>query len=269
MLQTPPSPTLPVEVFQSYEAVARVEVDRYCGACGYNLLSQPVRIDSRLALPLVRCPECGRYEWAHDPAAGARQWWRRLAVLAFVLWILLLLGGQAVMLSMQAGMTAATIDELTTWGHAPDGDQRFAEHDLTLFVERDTPADFWVPRVLTVILFVSSFAWIALGSAVFPHWRRRALAAWAILWPAPVAIVLYLIVSMDGPLIRPWLATISAQFAFAASAGGLIAAFVGRTTIRWLIRALLPPRLREPFAYLWTVDGLTPHTLVADGRPMA
>src|SRR6478672_8387076 len=50
--------------------IGRVEGDMFCSGCQYNLHGLNVTLDERLQLPIVRCPECGKFH-AAGIATGA------------------------------------------------------------------------------------------------------------------------------------------------------------------------------------------------------
>ena len=52
--------------------VACIDLDRFCEGCAYNLRTLPVYRDERTGIPVVRCPECGRFQSANDASTVAR-----------------------------------------------------------------------------------------------------------------------------------------------------------------------------------------------------
>ena len=70
--------------------IACIDLDRFCGDCGYNLRTLPVYRDDRTGIPVVRCTECGRYQSANDASTALRPWLDRLTLFALGTWVLFL-----------------------------------------------------------------------------------------------------------------------------------------------------------------------------------
>ena len=79
-----------------------IETDQFC-PCGYNLHNARVERDERLGLPVVRCPECGRFAAAGAGSSAQSVWLRRLGTLLLFVWALLL-------------AAVAVAASLATWG---------------------------------------------------------------------------------------------------------------------------------------------------------
>ena len=86
-----------------------IQSDQFC-TCGYNLHGQTVERDERLDLPLVRCPECGRYHPAGHGSTALRPWLARLAAFALAAWVVFLLG---VWIAVTASLTGLLVAGLT------------------------------------------------------------------------------------------------------------------------------------------------------------
>lgn len=61
--------------FEDWPEISRVETDRFCFRCGYNLHQQSVRRDPRTEVLVSRCPECGTFHhlvsWSMRYLAGS------------------------------------------------------------------------------------------------------------------------------------------------------------------------------------------------------
>lgn len=101
--------------FDALPAAAQVQTDRYCTQCGYNLLTQPVRRDTRTNVLLVRCPECGGFEAAADAGTVRRVWLERLGKVLLMGWMLGLCGLIIWLGVLHGVLSYLTLDGLTTW----------------------------------------------------------------------------------------------------------------------------------------------------------
>ena len=60
---------------------AYMERDRFCEGCGYNLRTLPMYRDERTAIPLVRCPDRGRFQPANNTATALRPMPHRVTIM--------------------------------------------------------------------------------------------------------------------------------------------------------------------------------------------
>ena len=78
----------PTRADASGEAIACMELDRFCEHCAYNLRTLPIFRDERTGIPIVRCTECGKFQSANDTATALRPWAHRLTSMLIGLWVL-------------------------------------------------------------------------------------------------------------------------------------------------------------------------------------
>ena len=122
------------------------------------------------------------------------------------------------------------------------------------------------PEVLLVMLAggLTTFAVGCFWAVMILHSsRRRLLIFGAVVMGAVAALMTTFFITLDprwlgqaaveqlGPRIVPYSL---ALFTIAFITGLMI----GRSVVRGLVRAFLPPRLRGSLAFLWTVEGLQP-----------
>ncbi len=69
-------------VLSTEPMVGRIETDRFCDECGFNMRTAPVYRDGRTRLLLARCTECGRIHDAAQLTSAGRVWLTRLGVFA-------------------------------------------------------------------------------------------------------------------------------------------------------------------------------------------
>ena len=68
--------------------IAVIETDAFCEDCGFNLRTQKVWRDERLAISVCRCPECGRHHAAGMRTTAGSAWARRAALGGLVVWLI-------------------------------------------------------------------------------------------------------------------------------------------------------------------------------------
>ena len=78
-------------ILKNAERALHLEVDTFCVECAYNLLGEPVVREERLAIFMVRCPECGRFHPAGIGLTATQPWMNRLAMGLLILWVLIVL----------------------------------------------------------------------------------------------------------------------------------------------------------------------------------
>ena len=99
--------------FDRQPIIARIETDRFCDCCGYNLRTQHVRRDPGTQLLLCRCPECGQLHPVRDQVTAGRVWLNRLGTLALFLWMLVVLPLGFGLGAAQVGISIIPLEELT------------------------------------------------------------------------------------------------------------------------------------------------------------
>lgn len=255
----PPAPP----TFDVLPAAAYVELDRFCGQCGYNLRGQAVKTDPTLRVLLCRCPECGSFTAANDAPLvhrGLSLWQRQMTVIGWALLsVYLLLGPIGGLLGVMVG----TSDDLARM-------KLYEIEEAELSYERDA-IDFqfrtlWVEKQwrLAAASIIGSaalgLATLMLWTVIFPHWPRVAYRLMAVAVPAGCAIsaaILIAYFSRRGmhDALPMW---VLFCMAVAYMAFGQLGALIGRPVARFAARILLPPALRPAMAYLWMVDGKPP-----------
>lgn len=241
-------------------AVAHVDLDRYCGCCGYNLRTLAVYRDEHTGIPLVRCPECGTFHPANDMATALRPWLHRICALALGGWILTLLS-VFFLLGLAAGATTyGTLDELTTYGGTQVtriGNQTTYTYSGGLRVpevREPRPEDKYFVAFMLASSFVNAFLTAMVAVLAFPHWRRH----WYLALVLPLALVANVIAALTWHFEAPHLFTWGIGFIVAHGCvqllGGIVGINAGRPLARLAVRIFLPPRVRPHLAYIWLAD---------------
>ena len=239
--------------------VARIDLDRFCEECGYNLRTLEVRREAHTGIPVVRCPECGRFQSANDASTALRPWLRRATSLLLWVWILAVVGGLFLFGLAEAGLSGATLEELTvhggyttqqinnttvrTWsGYGPlEVDTGY--RDYKLFV--------------TTILSCSFLAALGCGAfvvVVFPHWRRVGYTGLVLVMPIVAGGIVAVVWSQQAPHLFGWGLPYVAAHVCVQLLGGLGGITFGRPLARLAVRVILPPSVRPRLAYLWLAD---------------
>lgn len=260
-----PSPAPAVESldFGALPIVSRVEVDRFCDNCGYNLLTQTVRRDPRTQILITRCPECGRIHPAAQVTTVASVWLRRLAMLGLGTWMLFLANVFFWACVSQIAITYFTLDELTT--HVPKPGT-----PLPVGGNYNPNTQYWLQprhnyRDIEILYAVSAGVSSGLGfvlawgaTVLFPHWRRQAYTVSALAWPVLCGMLVVLIWRTEAPHLLRWGMPYIGGHYLLCCLGGVVAIMIGRPLARLIVRICLPSRARALLAYLWLVDGKTP-----------
>jgi hypothetical protein len=230
------------EQFQQLPVLTNVEIDRFCDGCGYNLRLQPVRRDPRTAVPLCRCPECGRFHAAGDLSTAGRLWLYRATRVLLLLWLMAAWGAATCFVLLQVGIVTLMFDQARLW---------------MLFGARGVPTEAKAAVVGTAVVLslLLGFLTSSICAVGFSHWKWWSFLIAAATWPtlAMLMVWLYMINNMrnqiDQGLPYVWLLLV------ANVVGGLIGIVAGRPFARTMVRALLPHSVWPVLSYLWTIDG--------------
>jgi len=255
-----------VREFDGLPALGRLETDRFCDGCGYNLIMQAVRREPRTQLILCRCPECGRFHAVRDGTLARSVWLRRLGALATVAWIL---GVLAIGLSLaicQGVISYATLDELTTYrpvssqaavNRPPAG--RYMSNVPYERVVREEFRDYGI--MMTFVYggtLATGFVLTLMMAVAMYHWHRMAyVAVSAIVVGGAAALVLY-IWRLDYPHLVVWATRMVVALAAVHLLGGVAGAYGGRPLARLAATLVLPPKPRQALAFLWLADKKLP-----------
>jgi hypothetical protein len=250
----------------------------FCDACLYNLHGLDVTRDDRLNLPVVRCPECGKFHAAGAATGAGRVWLHRLARFLIVLWVGFILVAVALAGLSFFIMCAAEFECFIRrdW-HAAGPAFRGA---YTYTLRPIDASDFGSLAAYLLFRYMIAglslfFGW-CLG-AFLPvflwHVRNRAWFLLILFLPALLGFCMYEVYLADlgsrvgdGDWVYVLIASLR-QFAF-QSAGILAGIAFGRPVARVLLRALLTRKLLQYVRFLWEVDGKTPPSLASPAEPL-
>ncbi len=270
MADKPASDTTPLADFDQQPLVARLETDRFCDHCGYNLHSQAVRRDARTGLLLCRCPECGSFHSARDGVTVGRIWRQRFGTLALFMWVLSVLGMTLILGLAQFGIIISTLEELTTYKEVPLSaagplrpNQQWAVNSSAGTVYMRQPQDVgrdeehfrWLMFALSAVVG-GTFATLLV--VTMHHWRRFGYFVPVALLPAAAAALARWGWSLEAPRLSAWGDSYILGLASANLAAGLLGVRFGRPLARLVVMLVLPPRTRQVLAFLWLADGKTP-----------
>ncbi len=274
------------------ERVSTLIGDRLCIKCGYNLTGQSVVRESHYQMLIVRCPECATVASLQEyPILGV--WAQRWGALLAAAWLVSLLASfliVSLMLStaidsiaysaawplgfeLEQRQTAWQADLPPTQSPSPSYD---GELNITWWRAQNRPellaemggwteiADWSALFGLGWVLAIAIPAGI-LWSAAMLHLRRN----WVLLVTAVATGALTIlfvvreysyysywgVMGKAVEMIGPYFSAMALLFAIVPLAIGV---YFGRPILRVMLRAMLPPRLRGPFAVLWTAEGLNP-----------
>jgi hypothetical protein len=240
--------------------VAYVEVDRYCPTCAYNLRTQPVRRDGPTKLLVARCPECGSFDAVANTMTASKPWLSRLAMLALVIWILVLLWSIFGLSVAQGAVNYAMLEQFTTWqqiaqpapalGNTRPNYQRVLRSD---YLSRD------YGLVMSIAVFGSfalAFILVALLVVACHHWHRLVFVCFALIHTSVVSAFVWQAWKYDVPALFDWGKSYIIGFMIVRLIGALAAVWAGRPLARLTVRVFLPPRIRSTLAFLWLADGL-------------
>lgn len=243
--------------------VGRLETDTFCPHCHYNLVSQAVLRDQRLEILVVRCPECGRFSAAGQGATASRVWLNRLATAFAAAWALflalLLLAATFFLGMMSFGMVMA----FAQFKGAPQVGAPGTPVTYTYYYVARKASDYpnaasdLRTELIVMVAVTFALAFVAGGMVTVLLWHLRGWRRWlALVMPILGCGVAMLIFSMD-PIyesIRPWgRPRIAGAFALELI-GVIVGLQLGRPLVRGILRMLVPPKLRQHFAFLWIID---------------
>jgi hypothetical protein len=236
-----------IKMFDALTISARVEVDRYCEGCGYNMHTQAVKIDPRTGVPICRCPECGRFHAAGDSSTIGRVWLHRAARVALLTWLVVAWGSALAFVIAEAVV-------MLTWREMALRAIMGASLRTDEFI-----AQIAIPITLSALIGLITSSFCAVG---FAHWKWWSYVIAAFIWPVMAMLIVWLVmISSRGQLFYASFGYLSALIG-AHLVGGLIGIVVGRPMARLMVMTLLPPSVWPILAYIWTVDG----KLVPKGR---
>ena len=240
---------------------AYVELDRFCEGCGYNLRTLPVYRDERTEIPVVRCPECGRFQPANDTTTALRPMLHRVTSVLLVVWMLTIIAAFIHLAVAEGALSYATLDELTIHG----GYQSRRITNTTTYTWSGSQGPLQVNRdyadyelFVTMIMTVSFLVAFGVGLftvVVVPHWRRRAYAGLVLALPVVAGALVALIWSKEAPHLFGWGLLYVTSHTGMQMLGGLAGIMFGRPLARVAVRVFLPPGVRPKLAFLWLADG--------------
>lgn len=255
--------------FDQQPAVARVESDRFCDGCGYNLHTQVVRRDGRTQLLLCRCPECGRFHAVRDSVTAGRVWLQRVGTLGLFVWMLLVLAGGFSLGAGQLAVSIGTLDELTTYRptsmpvattSGPGGRMSYSTSNTVWQRQvREEMRQYGAFMALMLgLAFALGFALAALMTITMHHWPRWGYLGPVIVVPVVAGLLTFYIWGNDYAHLRDWAVRYILLDGAANLLGGLVGVLCGRPFARLLATLILPPRVRQVVAFLWLADGKLP-----------
>ena len=240
--------------------VACIDLDRFCEGCGYNLRTLPVYRDAHTGIPIVRCPECGRYQSANDASTVLRPWLHRLTSLLLGAWILVIIAAFFHLGLAEGALSYTTLDELTIRGGSTV--QRINNTTIRTWSGSgplEVRSDYeYYGSFVAMILFGSSLTAFACGMlavVVCPHWPRAAYAGFILAMPILAGGLVAITWRYEAPHLFIWSLPYVAAHAGAQAVGGLAGVIFGRPLARLGVQIFLPPSIRPRLAYLWHADG--------------
>ncbi len=239
--------------------IAHIDLDSFCLHCSYNLRTQPVHRDERTGIPVVRCPECGRFQAANDGATVLRPWLNRVTAAALVVWMLSLLSCIFFLGMGQGALTYATLEELTT--HGGGTVQRINNTTIrtwSSFGPLEVNADFeYYDLFIGAMLSFSALAAFTTGLfmvVAFPHWRKRAYWALAVAITIIASGIVTVAWKQNAPQLFDWGLTYVLSHTGVQLIGAAAGVMLGRPLARRTVRIIFPPSVRPRLAYLWSAD---------------
>jgi len=271
-MQTPATDTDHDERTDAPSLVGRVETDRFCVGCGYNLHTQGVWRDPATQLLVCRCPECGRFDAVGGTVTAGQLWLHRIGLPLLFVWIIIVIGLPVGLLFGHGALVVETLEELTRYQPAstapapttqmtlPSG--QVIAYQANVPWTRQPRGDFPYRRLVIATLLVVAgqlgFCLVAWVAVVAHHWRRWGYWILASLPPLGVGGLVWYIWAHDFPLLRDWATPYVVGLTLANVVGGALGVYLGRPAMRLVLRLTLPPRIRQTLAFLWIADGKPP-----------
>ncbi|HVT82969.1 MAG TPA: hypothetical protein VHM90_20190 [Phycisphaerae bacterium] len=247
--------------------IGKVETDMFCAGCGYNLHMLDVTLDDRLGIPIVQCPECGKFHPAGIATGAGRVWLNRLASFLILHWVLFLTAllvafgfgcGIADVIKVEAFVRYHYQENLgpgpgpvytSYWGPA---EPRDSEEAWAMFVG---------DNVLNAVALLLGFL-AGGGMATFlPHLKRRWGLA-LIVVPMIAMGIVGLICYDDRHRYMPGMLFFFVWrfgLMFTLQSLGIAAgARFGRSVARGILRVVLSRRLLQYVRPVWEADGKEP-----------
>jgi len=289
------SPTLP-------RALA---CDRFCRACGANLVGCAVEREEKYRLLIARCPHCGAVNPVQPyPRAGA--WAERWAMLLAGLWLVFLIAlAIATDIAIVAGAFSVAIEavwpvseaidaEFLAWSTQRAGGDTNAVYanyweEYDAFIRQIGRAnivsrigglwrhvDFRTLAIAVIPLlgaFIMGTFW---GLTLLGASRRARIIACAIHFLAVGLVAMFMTWMIDSFSVRMEVHTlISTRVTIPLTSGLLLlmlgsmiaGTLAGRPLARLIVATLLPPRLTAALAILWEVDGKCPPAMRPRSAP--
>jgi hypothetical protein len=252
----------------------QLETDFFCHQCGYNLHGQIVTRDERLDMLVCRCPECGRFHPAGLGVSATRPWLARAGVGLIVGWVMfvlifLALGGFFLGVLGFAHMNVYTVRDY------PEDMSNVNYNDIPRI-----PLSEWKPRGnqspyayrydpgnTPWITMVSISVVIAVVLGVFcagTMWHVSPSRLYLVLaLPILAALVTYLLWWGNENIDRivGWSILRLGAYALAGVIAMAVGLVIGRPVLRFLLRWIVSPKLRQHVHFLWTCDGKTPPSI--------
>ena len=246
----------------SCRPIACIDLDRFCEGCGYNLRTLPVYREEGTGIPVVRCPECGRYLSANDASTALRPWLDRLTAMLLGVWILGIIATLFFLGLAQGAMSYSTLDELTIPGGYTT--QRIDARAITYsWTGRSGPLEVRTEYhhfklFIAFVLFISFL--LAFSGGMFivvtvPHWPWAAYCGLVLSISATASGIVAVSWNQEAAHLLVWGLTYIVGHFTVQVLGGVTGVTFGRALARITVRTFLPPSIRPRLAFLWIVDG--------------
>ena len=236
---------------QGKKTLAWVQNDLFCN-CGYNLFAQPVQHDDRLGIPVSRCPECGQFHAMTTTFASLSNWRARqeqLIILTVTLSVLIFLGLSILGLwGMQMGYMELDreytfyIQRHTYIYQSPNG-MGYNNPNPTGQVQM-----YWFMHFYRFLCALAGFIFVNIVMTFFWHWKKR---LYYVLLAIPLLAagfsVWFVIIDNQNAAYQYRYDETSIIFgALFEISGMVIAIWLGRRTVRGLIRVFVPTSGARP-----------------------
>lgn len=251
----------------------QLETDFFCHQCGYNLHGQIVSRDERLDLLICRCPECGRFHPAGLGVSATRPWLARAGIGLIVIWVMFAIG---------VFLLSGFFMGLFTWVHLETFTTRDYDNASRYIINNMYAGP--IPRILRherddYYSQSRNVAWKVMGSLSIANalllggfcavamWHVRKNRLYLVLgWPILTALITYGLWWANENLVRiaGWSMSRIAIYAIVNIVAMAIGLQIGRPVARFVLRVVVPPKLRQHTHFLWTCDGKTPPMVRSD-----